>query len=231
MKPQKLTTSKLFYKKWPFKIECHCPGSYMLKRQGFGHTMAYCLSQKEDTWRKPKIDKVTLKDFAESLEPFLNKDLQFRAEGSTFNIYCADYDLYKSISQRLKNYVVKLYEPGSKLESDYMVDNNAKKILCNHIPFNQFNYRVFIKTGTPLDVREKFESWISKYTTIKAPKHVISWLSSGARWGTMPFVYVQDSSTLSMIGLFLGGYVLRVEQFIPRSSINIPITQEETCQV
>jgi hypothetical protein len=194
--------------------------------------MAYCLGNERDLYRKPQIDKDMLKSFAESMEPFIDRnDLQLRSEGNIFNIYCADKILFDQLCNKLKDFVRKIYEPGSDNELSYMIDNRAKKVLCNHIPFNRFNYKVFIKTGTPLGTREKFKTWIMKYKTAQIPKNVEKWLSSGTAWGVMPFVYVEDSATLSMIGLFLGNHVLRIEQFIPRSSINIPIMQEEPCQV
>jgi hypothetical protein len=161
----------------------------------------------------------------------LRKDLQIRCEGSHFNIYCSDRALYEKICISLKNFISVVHEPENEQELIYMVDNKAKKVLCNHIPFNKFRYKVYIKTGTPLTAREKFHSWIKKYQTAKIPGHVEKWLLSGNVWGTMPFVYVENTATLSMIGLFLGNYVLRIEEFITRSSINIPISQEEPCQV
>lgn len=229
---QKQTTPKLFYGKWPYKIECRCSGSWMIKRRGVGETLRFCLSS--DTvgfgYRRDTIDKPRLRDFLNNVEGYLLRDdIQVRSEHYTFNIYCKDTDLYNSILKKLSGYVVKAFEPSNIQEFEYMMQNSHKKVLCNQLPHEKFRYKVYFKPGCDIDIKSKFGSWLESYgDKVNIPNNTFKWFNSG--WRNSPYVYVSDQSILSMIVLFLGHNVHKVEEFIPRSSINISLDQDNVCQ-
>jgi len=217
-------TSKLFYGKWPFKLECQIHGGWMVKRLGIPRTLDYCLSSKPTAvWSRNNINRQDLLEFANTIEPFLNLELQIRVEGNHFNIYCKDRLLLNQLSKELSKWTTALCEPANDLEFNYL-ENTTKKVICNHIPFKTYCYKVYLKSTAPLNVRNSFESWIQHYEgKIKVPRHTKEWFVKGSGWGWIPTVYVKDPATLSMVGLFLGNNVQKVEEFIPRSSINSTI--------
>lgn len=203
----------------------------MIKRQGALRTMEFCLSNNVNNWWSKEVDKRNLGAFLEQVGPFLNRtDLQIRTERSSFNIFCSDPNLFKQLCNAVGYWTVEIHEPASEQEREFMVDNNAKKVLCKELPHGLYSYKVYLKTSIPVSIRESFLKWHNNYEgKILIPKQVSKWLNSKGAWTSSPYIYVANSSTLSMVGLFLGNGVLRVEEFIPRSSINTSIDQEQPC--
>jgi hypothetical protein len=204
----------------------------MVKRLGIPRTVEFCLSQKPTAvWNRNNIDRTRLLKFTNAVEPFLTSELQIRVEGKNFNIYCKDRILLNRLSNTLSEWATELHEPANDIEQDFL-NGNTKKVLCNYIPFKTYQYKVYIKSTAPLGIRDSFKSWVANYNgKIKVPKHTAKWFEKGSGWGWIPTIYVKDSATLSMVGLFLGSTVQKVEEFIPRSSINSTINQEQICQL
>lgn len=205
---QKLKSSKLFYNKWPFKVECQIVGASAITRNGLN---TYGLSK--------KIDQNELAKFAMAIEPFLKrKDLQFRTEGSHFNLFCKDTTLLEELDHTLNSWIVKITGPTSQEELAYLLENGPKKILCDKLPKDQFKYRIYFKTRFPADKKAHFLNWVSKFEDqIVVSPTSKNWLSGQRLWVQDPFAYVKDEKMLSMIGLHLTGYVKRVEQFVERN--------------
>lgn len=226
------TTSKLYFGKWPFKIKIEVSGAWMVKRKGVLATLLMC---KDPDYRKAyqyrNINFPKLEAFTISIKPFLDKDINVRVEGGIFSIYCKDPDLFESISKACAAFIVAEYAPSNDIELEYMNNNSAKKVLCNHIPFNRYPYKVHVKYNTPLNTRSSFKKWSENYNgKIKPASAAYNWLNGINSYTNLVF-YVEDQPTLSMVGMFLGSHVAKVEEFIPRSSINTSQEQEETCQL
>ena len=241
MNPLIQTTSKLFYGKWPFKLSCICKGSWMVKRLGIPKTIEFCLIQQypaRNTWGglcvSPNTNKDELLAFSNAVESFLDKEIQIRVQGSTFNIYCKDAALFQEMISSLATWTYEIHRPANDVEHQFL-DNSTKVVLCNHLPFKQYSFKVYIKSTTPASVRDNFKSWITHYDSkIRTPNHTVKWFDKGSGWGIGfydPIIYVKDQSTLIMIGLFLGSNIQKVEEFIPRSSINTSTDQEQTCHL
>ncbi len=232
MKLQRLTTSKLFYKKWAYKIECRCAGSYMIKRSGVSTTLAFCLGNGGGQYLS-YINKDRLRDFLNDVEQFLDrKDLHIRTEGQRFNIFCSDINLFNSICKQLSHWITSIHQPANEIERQCLEDSKIDTVLCNKLPYDTYKYRVFLRTNIPLNIKLSFAKWCQNYY----PKMLVSptvekWLYGTVSYTTGPYIYVDAASNLSMVGLFLGQGVLRVEEFIPRSSININTDQEQPCPV
>lgn len=228
---RKQTTSKLFYGKWPYKIECRVAGSYRIKREGVNATLKFCMTP-DDLWqaRYRPVNKDRLRSFAKDVDQFLDLEVQIRTESDVFNIYCKDPALHNKMVTALKQYIVEVVEPASNAELDFMMSNSHKKVMCNHYPHEKYHYRVYFKPGCDSDVKRRFESWIENYKdNILVAKGTKIWFYSGWRQG--PFIYVTDQPTLTMVGLFMGNNIQKVEEFILRSNINTSLNQEQVCQV
>jgi len=205
----------------------------MVKRLGVAQTIGKCLSG--DTsgwgWGSKNFNPSQLLDFTNDVEPFLSKDISVRAEGSIFSIYCSDEALFNSMCKKLKHWIECIYIPATDAEQTFLLDNKHKKIICNHLPFDTYHYRVNLKSTLSDNVRESFYKWMSNYDgKIQAPSSTLNWLSGTMRWAVNPNFYVKDGPTLAMVGLFLGDRISSVQEFVPRSMINT-LSKEQPCPV
>ena len=226
---KKSTTSKLFYNKWPYKIVCWVENSWMIKRQGISETLNFCLGKSYYPRKASLESKERLLNFTKDVESFLTNDLQIRAEGKLFSIYCKDPDLYDTLVKNLHTYIYEVIEPANAQELEYMLDNGHKKVLCNQLPHQKYRYKVYLKPSCDFNTKSKFGSWIRNYSTkVRIARSTNNWFTSG--WISSPFIHIEDKSTLAMVGLFMAGSVVKVEEFILRSSINTCLNQEQVCQ-
>jgi hypothetical protein len=165
--------------------------------------------------------KESLVRFMDHVEPFLEKDIQIRAEGSHFNIFCRDTLLRDRMVKALNEWITDVFGPESDEELAFMMSNSNKKVVCNKLPYEKYRYKVYLKSSMPMDSRKQFISWILKYPdTTRVSDTSQYWLHSIKYWMQSPFMYVEDDKTLAMIGLFLGSNIKKVEEFILRSSIS-----------
>ena len=240
MKILKLASSKLFYNKWPYKIECYIIGAGRLRWQGVETTKKFCLGKSTPRlWNWQSNDKLNKEDkdallaFTTGLEPFLElKDqLQTRVEGRRYNIFCKDPVLLENIYKAVAPWVERVSGPTTEEELDYLLDNGHKKILRDVLPKDGYKYKVYIRESWSLEGRAAFAEWADKFPdTINISQSSKKWLDGKQRWLYNPFMYVKDNKTLTMVGLFTSGNVKRVEEFVLRSSINTCLDQEQTCR-
>ena len=218
-------TSRLFYKKWPFKIESRVRGANHIKYHGVDAVIDYCTGQpvKPGWWNAKNIDKPQLLKFARAVKPYLDKELQYRCEGSHFNIYCRDKDLLKELLKDLKPWVTQVTEPEDDISFDYLTENTGSKVLCNEYPWGIYEYKIVLRESMAPETRANFLTWCQKFPEkIKVANSSLSWLSNKKMWLQQPFVYVKDTGTCSMALLFLGKDCSKVLQYILKSSINTP---------
>ena len=238
MKIQKLSSSKLFYNKWPYKLECRVIGANRISYNGMALAKEFCLGnvQGKRTYRTRALDKDekdNLLKFINAIEPFLElKDqLQTRADSCTYNIFCKDIVLLETIHSALKPWVRQVVGPTTDEELDFMLDNGHKKILRDVLPYREYQYKIYFKHLWPADERLSFFKWTQNY-----PDNIIvnysskRWLMGGSNWAYNPFMYVKDAKTMTMVGLKISGYVRQVDEFVLRDGINTCLDQEQTCQ-
>lgn len=225
---QKLSSSKLFYNKWPYKVECTIRGAVKVARYDLASLKAWCKGEKDVKYDyyfgygDKNVNKLELLSFIQAVEPFLNRDdTQIRAENAHFNIFCKDFELLKNIHSNMHKWVRAIYGPTSEEEFNFMMDNGHKKRLCDALPKGKYKYKLFFKAKFPEDKRLAFASWASNYQDKLEVSGVSErWLRGSVMWTQSPFMYVEDDKTLSMVGMFLSGYVQKVENFIPRNTIS-----------
>lgn len=245
MKSKLLKTSKLFYNKWPYKIACYIHGGNRLTYLGIESVKEWCtgLVPKDEMpfWMRnskmSKEDKAELLLFTVKVEPYLDlkktKEGQIRAEGRHFNLFCRDKQMMEAISAALAPWVTNIYGPATDEELAFMLASDNKQITCDQLPYKKYQFRIYLKNDMPLDRRRKFLEWGKTYQDrILISGQTKRWLDNNMYYTYMqsPFLYVEDAKSLTMVGLFLGGNVKKVEEFIPRSSINTILDQEQTCQ-
>ena len=231
MNPQlvkKLKINKLFFGSWPYKIATRIKGGNYIKIYGVDNVI-----QNADLYRFQRyfaysktadqpvgLPANKLKEFAVLFKPYAEAEIKVRAEGSHFNIFVKDVDLFNRIQQDLAEFVCETYEPENNQQLDLLL-TNQKYVLCDQLPIGQYRYKIILK-NMPDQIRQNFHSWMVKYpsTKIKASPATERYLKGTRYYMSDPFIYVKDNSMYMMTLLALQGYVRRTEEFVLRSSIN-----------
>ena len=221
---QKLKSSKLFFNKWPYKVECIQAGASRVIHSGVGLCRQWCGTGKgmRFTSYDPKItDADKFLKFVNAIEPFLDRkeEVQIRVESSHHNLFCKDPSVLEEIDNALEQWIRKISGPTTKEELEFLLSNGHKKILCDTYPKDMYKYRVFFKSRFPEDKRSAFLIWANKYgDKLLISESSVRWLKSHRHYVQDPFMYVIDDKMMSMIGLYLSGYVKKTEEFILREN-------------
>jgi len=222
---RKLASSKLFYNKWPFKVECILYGASRVVRSGPASVRDWCTtggSLRVTHWDQRNIDKAKLLAFTNAVAPFLDRkdDIKIRTEGSHFNLFCLDKTVLDEIDAALLPWIKTVSGPTTDEELEFLLSNGHKKILCNTLPKEKYKYRMYFKTKFPLDKRSTFMVWADKYgDKMSICGTSKDWFDGRRMYTQDPFIYIEDDKMLSMLGLYVSGYIRKVEEFIPRESI------------
>ena len=184
------------------------------------------------TWHKSTShEKDEVIKFLNAIEPYLDKDIQVRAEGAHFNFFCKDRALNDAIIRDVDDWLKAAYGPETDEELTFMLSSGRKKLVCSNFPYDKYRYKINFKTNMSIDSRTSFLEWAKKYNSkISIADSTSRWLAGITAYVQAPFMYVEDDKTLAMFGLFLGNNIRVVEEFILRSSINTSLDQEITCQ-
>lgn len=221
---KKLKSSKLFYNKWPYKVECIQSGASRIIHSGPYAIRNWINSGKSlrfSTWERTTIDKDKLLLFTDAVEPFLNlEEPKIRAEGNHLNLFCKDKTILEEIETKLQPWIIKISGPTTDEEYDFLIANGHKKILCDQLPKEIYQYRIFFKSNWPIERRQSFYTWSQNYhNKIDLSPTSALWIKGDRKYVQDAFMYVKDEQMLSMIGLFLSGYVRKVEEFILRNDV------------
>lgn len=216
--------NKLFYNKWPYKVDCLVPGASRIVRQGHQEVLDWCdgQSKKAYFWSNSQtVDKVKLRAFTIAVVQFLNRkdEIQIRTEGGRFSLFCKDTAIFDNIIDCVKPWLWMVYEPSSKEELEFLVTNDNKRILCDAIPYEKYAYKVMLRQA-PSNVRQQFSGWSKNYgeDKIKISPQTVKWLDGYYGYKQDPFFYVSDPHMLTMTRLFLGDNVRRVFEYVPREA-------------
>lgn len=226
---QQLKTSKLFYNKWPYKLVVRLAGTGSVKREGCDKTIEYCQLPGWGRWQE--INKKELTLFCKKFKQFEDKEIQMRVEYQNMSIFCDDEAMIDNMAHELQFWAHEIWKPNSAADLAVLKASKARKVMCNVLPHGKYQYRVKIKSMMDLNTRANFQNWLKNYgDKVRLSDHTVKWFSYGkGGYGWNPFILVADSATLSMIGLFLGANLSSIEEFVPRTSINTSI-KEQQCQ-
>jgi len=218
-----LKTKKLYYNKWPIKVECRLNGASYIARLGPTRFIEWC---DDDSFpmgfdRRQGFDKPSLKKFANTFLEFAEDDLQVRGEGMHFNIFLKDTALLDKIEKKMSTWIFSINKPESDKEFEYLLAHSSKKVLCDNLPYEKYKFKVTLKENIPLETKAKFLEWLLKYKDqALVSKSSLDWLHHKKMWVQAPFFYVETDKHLSMVLLYLGSYVRKTQEFILKSSIN-----------
>jgi len=214
-------TKKLYFNKWLYKIETSTPGASLVKRWGVADSQKFCNNADDTRWRKhyTTADKAQLLEYINAVEPFLDRDMQMRAEWDTLSFYLNDPKLYTELKTALSDWVVSVTEPASTDDIASLQEKGCL-VLCDDFPYEKFHYRIYMRYQMPQHLRLNFLNWLENYhDTIRPSKGTVRWMRSSLPYFQDPFVYVTDQSQLLMVKLFLGNYARKTEEFILRNTV------------
>jgi hypothetical protein len=218
---KKLITNKLFFGKWPFKVETCLKGTSLIKRLGFEGARKWCTGDAHQQFNQytfyKTIHRVELKEYIDLLEPFIGPNLQMRSEYYNLNFYTDDRKIYEGLQQQLAPWVCGISEPKAD-ELDFLQNNSNNIILCDKLPYGKFKHKLYIGTSMPQSQRENFLKWLNNYNgDIRASQGSVGWMLGHKPYFQNPFIYVEDKKTLAMVGLFLGNYAKKTQEFVVRN--------------
>ncbi len=218
-----LKTKKLFYRKWPIKVECRLAGSGMIARTGPEKFIQWCNDGSSFPYmqNRQNYNKSELVKFARTFLKFEKEELQLRGEGCHFNIFLKDTDLLSKLEKTLKPWLYSITKPESDQEFEFLLGSGPKKTICDQLPHVKYRYKVTLKENTPTETRKKFLEWLEKYNDqVRVSNSSLRWLKCEKMWVQAPFFYVQTDKHLSMVLLYLGNYIRKTDEFILKDSIN-----------
>lgn len=219
---KKTLTSKLFYKKYPYRITCNIQGCWIIRSYGYEKTQEFCSTQrwKYSNW-KPNIDRDNLTAFMTAIDAHKSA-AKFRFEHDFFDVYLETEEKYREFQSILQPWITGICEPESQQELEFLLEKqNSKKVICNKLPHGLYKFKIHLRYKTDPEIRKNFLEWSKNYgNKILIPKQTSQWLEYDSRWQWNPFLYVADNGTLSMVSLFLSGSITKVEEYIPKMSIN-----------
>ena len=229
MPVQRLKTNKLFFNKWPYKIECTLSGAWAaspsrLNDKSFANWLKApeVLHQWAPKNATPIAHKQRVIELRDTVQLFQD-DIKTRGEKDNLSIYCKDTSVFVALEAALSKWTSKIWEPGSDKALEFLLNNNTRTTVCDKFPHNNCRYKISLKDNIPIDLREKFYVWSKKYPAqVIMAKSTTEWMSTAKLWSYSPFMYVVDDKILTLVGLYLAEHIKHIEEFILRDSINTP---------
>lgn len=226
-------TKKLFYGKYPYRVEVKCPGVNLLYRYGLTEVQDFC-SNKTDHWKFRKfnyVEKEKLSEIINLMPDYMDRKIKTRTEFDKLHFYLTDYAEYDKIYKHFEKWVYSITKPASDSELNQLFSKNHI-VLCDRIPYNLYVFKVilnecFLSEDKKADMLDYFlrhgDAYMIKPDTIK-------WLSNKMHHLYDPYVYVKDSKYLLMLQLYLGSAVMRTYEFALRDTAINTVSEDELCQ-
>jgi len=220
-----LPTEKLFYNKYPYKVECNVPHAGCLGHDRHGFT--YTILDKFKNGNKIKVamypginltavNNPLFKKFAKAVEHYVRQqkdfDIKIRTENKTFSLFCADETIVDDLINRVPDFIDAIYKPKDKESLEYLLNNN-RKVLVNALPYGKYRYKITLRDTMPAVEKERFFKWLdrSKYHVSDS---TVRYLSGKTWYVQNPFFYAETQGDTSMAALFLGTNIKHINEYI-----------------
>jgi hypothetical protein len=224
-----VTTKKLFYKKWLFKIVISCGGISSLHRKGVDYIMNARHSPGRSAWAMTSTDniiknRVDLLEIAGKLEAILPlAEYQIRTEGNTSSIFTNSKQLVETIESQLSRFVKEFHKPHNDDQAAFLT-SNKNKVLCNELPLDGYRYKIYFKNGEiKKNAMSNFLKWSSNYSNgrIHIPTGTMKILEgTGYPYFYGQYFYAKDDKIASMALMVMGEYLNKTEEFVLKSEVN-----------
>lgn len=203
-------TTTLFAGKYNYKIVLICSASGWFRGKKYDFTQAK-LDEVEpshygDRWFKIKSDdelKYAYK-LLNALKSFNDNEYDIRVESPRISVYTNNTSYIEKLASIDESNVKFICLPGK----------NVKKLDPGKVVVKtlDYEYKVYLATMKKKD-HSSFLNWSKDNNKVRLTKRCIKDLGQVVSWGGSYF-YVKDSKTLTMVKMFLGTDISKVEQVI-----------------
>lgn len=201
-------TSKKFYKKWLFKVSLKVGASSAFRMYSLARIKEICTSTPSDRndvyWGVKQIydNRTVISKLVTCLESKDSRLWTKRVERMYMDIYTNDKEFYEELSDKFEDIILHRFEPDELCVS--LLDN-PKAIICDKLPHNKYNYRVYLlphKLAGDIEAKQKFINWIiSQNPKITCTSSVQAWfMKTDWNWDRR-YVLVEDEGTLLLMKL------------------------------
>jgi hypothetical protein len=219
--PTAKTTKKKFYNKYIYKITLNLPGASALRWYNFSQLLDMCHNgfNDKETWREHAVEGVLQNSeywvrLCIMLSAFDSKSFAKRLEGSNIDFYTNDVNLYTNLGKEFTEHVKYRSQPKKGTENTLLTSD--KKIYVNHLPYNKYEYRVYLHPHK-LDVsaRKSVADWLTKQVPkVTFTESLYRWLVATNDNYDRRYIQVQDNNTLLMLQLRAPNIIGKVFKYI-----------------
>lgn len=150
-------TSKLFYKKWLYKIELSVTAWFIFKRH---HAVQMILSR---TAPEHCLDTCNLA-LANTLSGLSPDEYHYRAYSGKVFLFLNCGVMFEKLLSKFKNIVINAYSPGSSAE---LLQDTCRVLVVKSLPYNTYTYKIQLKfTKTPDDIKRNFIDWVDSQSSL-----------------------------------------------------------------
>ena len=199
-------TTKLFNSKYKYKIVLVCKSAGWFRGCNFDYVNEQLINQ--PTEKDPWVTKLTQDEiyFTAKLCELFKKltDYEIRVENPFISFYTNNNTDVERIAKIDSDRVTYVSLP--KVGTEALLDNHS--VIVKNL---DFNYKVTM--GRTRQNFSEFVAWCEDKDKIRMPKRAKRDLSKSACWGGSHF-YVKDDKMLTMVKMFVGGYIHSVESVV-----------------
>lgn len=217
-----LKTQKLFYGKWPYKVSIQFRGAHLIRCYGTD-VLIRRFDDPNDNFGYHGFKQCDL-DELERCTRLIHKlknisNIKYRYEGNTVTVFTDTTEVFDKIRGMFFSNIKIVWEPNDVSEVDYLKDN-INNVIVEFLPHKRYKYKVILKYSIPARIKESLIKWIgNNQSTVKTSKSTIQFLKS-MTYIQSPFIYIEDSKTLTLLQLIVGDQIKKTEKFILRTDIN-----------
>jgi hypothetical protein len=156
-------TNKKFYNKFIYKVSLELPGAHALRQLSYDQIINFIAVPPSHSHYQPVPNRGYMdwrvklgntihnngKTWSKIISLFSGvpkKDLSFRVEGKSLDVYTNDVSLYNEVSHQCNDITIQRWQPATGMEDILL--NSRREIFVDRLPHGQYNYRVDLKWPT-----------------------------------------------------------------------------------
>ena len=140
-------------------------------------------------------------------------DLNIRNEGDKFAIFTSHKEVWDDFTKTFNQYVCELVWPKNDEHKQYLL-NNPSNVICNDLPFGKYRYKVNLKNRIESSI-QGFDEWVKNYGgEIHVGESLQRSINQGRVYLENCGFYINDSSLITLIQMYLGNNVRDVTEYI-----------------
>lgn len=225
-------TSKLYYGKYPYRVETRIRGGNMIKhKQDINEILKSIPPWQSNNFKTTDI--ANLVNYFHASKEFFDEGFKRRAEGSFVTYYTDSHSEYTRICNKLNQWIYCCHEPDSDFDLD-MLRSKRNIIMCDKLPHGKYQYKMFLKSRMSENQKLTFLKWSENYgDNIEIPKSTYKYLAWSNRYSNRYSenysIYIKDQKLLMMAHLFLGENIRKTYEYVLRDTQINSVSEDTLC--